>query len=121
MKRTKKPMMMKMKLGRADLSPADLAHATQTLHYLRTAAVLKDFPTKRDKAVMSAMWKWLSLNGLTAWSSKKDPHVFDTVARGAGRRRRKIGTSDGVVFHEKIWQEGRAAFAGLPVKASAST
>jgi hypothetical protein len=50
----------------------------QELRYLHMSEVLRDFPSKRDRAAMAAVFAWLSLNGSCGRRLKRSGHI--TVA-----------------------------------------
>jgi hypothetical protein len=92
-----------------------LARVREELRYYSSENVLKDFPSKRERAAMAAMWRWLSMHGIVAWNKGNGGQVFDTAAWVKGRSR-LFGTSDAVVFREKEWRAGEAAFDPERVK-----
>jgi hypothetical protein len=104
-------MRTKVLTAQPELTRAERTHLREALRYYSTEGVLKDFPSKRERAAMAALWKWLSLNGVVAWKTKKDPHVFDTIAAGPGRRRRWGMKTHAVVFKDQTWRAGETAFA----------
>jgi len=52
-------------------SKADLAQWREHLKYLLSEDLVRDFKSKKERAAIAAVFKWLSLNAIVAWKLKK--------------------------------------------------
>ena len=86
-------------------SRADMRLAMARLRYMSPEHIAKDFGSARERTAIAAVFRWLSLNAITAWPLKRHGH-YATVARSAGVNR-KIGTSTAMVLSDEQYDRAR--------------
>jgi hypothetical protein len=86
-------------------SKADMRNAREALRYMVPEHIAEEFRQPRERAAIAAVFRWLALNGVCAWSLKRHGH-YATVAMSA-RVRRKIGTSDAIVLSDEAYEKAR--------------
>jgi hypothetical protein len=79
--------------------------AMARLRYMSPEHIAKDFRSARERAAIAAVFKWLSLNAITAWPLKRYGH-YATVAVSAAVNR-KIGTSTAMVLGDEQYDRAR--------------
>ena len=90
------------------VSKKEMRRATHELHYYAIETVAKEFRSKRERAAIAALWKWLSLNGFCAWNRGRDKSIYDTTAIGPGRPKGRIWKQpDAVVISQDTWDRAR--------------
>ncbi len=62
-------------------SKGDLDYAALRLRYMNPENVAKDFPSKRERAAIAAVFEWLSYNSLTAWQLKNGTYTVVAMTR----------------------------------------
>jgi hypothetical protein len=56
-------------------SRRDAAEALRRLRYMDPANIARDFPSKRERAAIAAVLRWLSLNSTVAWRLKNGTYT----------------------------------------------
>ena len=85
-------------------SKADLDYAALRLRYMNPENVAKDFPSKRERAAIAAVFEWLSYNSLTAWQLKNGTYTVVAMSKSV---RRAIGSSTHLVMTDKDYQRAQ--------------
>lgn len=82
-------------------SKADLDYIALRLRYMNPENVAKDFPSKRERAAIAAVFEWISFNSTTAWRLKNGTYTDVAWSKSV---RREIGTSTHLVMTDEAYE-----------------
>ena len=85
---------------------AELKSISQQLHYMDPANIAKDFPSKRERAAIVAVFQWLALNAVCV-RSLKNGHYSPFVLLRKGKLDFDT-TFNAVVLHSKALAQAEA-------------
>ena len=83
------------------------------LRYLDPANVLADFPSRRERAAIAAVFEWLGLNSTVAWRNKNGTYTNYVSAREFGSIARSLDKTEAIVVDEATYDRARAMFGLL--------
>ena len=100
---------------------ADTAFARRVrreLRYMSAEHVARDHRSPEARAAIAAVFSWMSLNGIVAWTGKDGRISTNAMCRGQ-MRDFDAEPSDAIVFDAKGWEEAKRILvrhAGDPPK-----
>ena len=95
-------------------SKGDLDYAALRLRYMNPENVAKDFPSKRERAAIAAVFEWLSYNCTTAWRLKNGTVTDVAMSKSV---RREIGTSTHLVMSNETYERAREVLGASELRA----
>ncbi len=91
------------------MSKKEISELAKRLRYMDPKNIAKDFKSARERAAVRAVFEWLSLNAICAWSTKPAGTYSTTFM--SKEIRRGLGTIDAIVLPEDQYEKARKVLA----------
>jgi hypothetical protein len=81
----------------------------QRLRYMNAENIMADFPSKEQQDAIKAVFKWLLLNGICAWKTKRGQYTVDALTR-LDKMRSPFDPHDAIVIDNDVLIKAEKVF-----------